>query len=146
MKIRLLLATPDAASLHLFEAVLQSALELMPLALTTEHAGAASQVVARAKRSADDVVLLDWALAQEETPDLIRKMLTENPRLRIVTILPLGYRQYRTECWMAGACTGIAKEHMDQEWLSSVLCIMHRAMSREARLLERLAEYEAVVV
>ena len=146
MIIRLLFATTDAASLHLFEAVLVSALDLTPLDVVTEHAGAASMVLSRAAREAGDVILLDWLLAMEETPALIRRLLATNPRLRIVTILPLGYRQYRMECWQAGACTGIAKEHMDQDWLSSVLCIMRRDMEREARLQARLDAYESTPV
>jgi len=144
MRIRLLFATPDAASLRLFEAVLASALELTPLDVVTQHAGTSAMVLSRAGREVDDVILLDWLLALEETPAHIRKLLATNPRLRIVTILPLGYRQYRMECWQAGACTGIAKEHMDQDWLSSVLCIMRRAMEREARLQARLDAYEAI--
>jgi DNA-binding NarL/FixJ family response regulator len=145
MNIRLLFATPDAASLRLFEAVLASALELTPLDIHVEHASSSPTVLSRARQDADDVVLLDWLLAQQETSALIRKMLATNPRLRIVTILPLGYRQYRAECWQAGACTGIAKEHMDQEWMSSVLCIMRRAMEREARLRASLAEREGML-
>jgi hypothetical protein len=55
-----------------------------------------------------------------------------------VALLPQSYRQYRREVWQAGACSSIAKENMEQEWLSSVLCIMHRAMEREARLIASL--------
>jgi len=55
----------------------------------------------------------------------------------VVALLPLGYRQYRQRVWQAGACNSIPKEHMDQEWLSSILCVMHRAMQREARLIVR---------
>ena len=29
----------------------------------------------------------------------------------------------------------IPKEHIDQKWLSSILCVMYRAMQRELRLL-----------
>jgi len=38
-----------------------------------------------------------------------------------------------------GACNSIPKEHMEQEWFSSIICVMHRAMEREERL---RAEYE----
>ncbi len=51
-----------------------------------------------------------------------------------MTLLPLQLRQYRQCIWDAGSCSSVPKEHMDQEWLSSVLCLMHRAMAREARL------------
>ena len=57
-----------------------------------------------------------------------------NPRLRSIALLPQSYRQYRKQVWQAGACSSIAKENMEQEWFSSVLCIMHRAMQREAKL------------
>ena len=150
MNIRLLLATPDAASLRLFETVLASALELTPLDVTTAHAGSLSALHARLDRALDDVVMLDWLVAQEQTPMLVRELLAKNPRLRIVAVLPLGLRQYRRQVWEAGACAGIAKESMEQEWFSSVLCIMHRAMEREARLLATLmpsrAEWEAAPV
>ncbi len=142
MNTRILIATPDAASLHLIETVLEAALELLPLDVSTEHAGTPNLVLSRAAREADDLVLLDWQLAHDGTPALIREMLATCPGLRIVTVLPLGYRQYRLECWQAGACTGIAKEHLDQDWLSSVLCIIRRAMEREARLMARLQESE----
>ena len=66
----------------------------------------------------------------------MRALLVRNPRLRIVALLPQSYRQYRQQVWEAGACTSIPHEHMDQEWLSSILCVMHRAMEREARLLQ----------
>jgi hypothetical protein len=54
--------------------------------------------------------------------------------MRIVALLPESYRQYRQRVWEAGACSSIPQEHMDQEWLSSILCVMKRAMQREAAL------------
>lgn len=144
MKIRLLFATPDATSLRLFESVLASALELTPLDVTTAQAGSTAALFARLDSRADDVILLDWLFVQEETPALVREILTHSPKMRIVAVLPQTYRQYRSQVWQAGACSSIAKENMEQEWFSSVLCIMHRAMQREARLIAlyegRLAE------
>jgi len=49
----------------------------------------------------------------------------------------MALHQYRRQVWCAGACNGIPKEYMDQEWFSTVLCIMHRAMEREAKLLAK---------
>jgi hypothetical protein len=88
----------------------------------------------------DDIILLDWQLAGPQTPALVRDMLVRDPLLRVVTLLPEHQRQYRQLVWDAGACNGIPKEHIDQEWLSTVLCLMHRAMQREARFLEKVPE------
>ena len=110
-------------------------MELLSLDILTEHVGTRSGLLARVDHALDDVVMLDWLVCQEGTPALVREMLDRNPKLRIVTVLPAGLRQYRKECWQAGACTGIAKEYMEQEWLSSVLCIMHRAMERHSAAL-----------
>ena len=79
------------------------------------------------------MILLDWDLVQSDTPKLVKDILAANPQLRVVVLLPQSSRQYRQLVWDAGACNGIPKEYMDQEWLSTVLCIMHRAMQREAK-------------
>ncbi len=114
--------------------MLASALELTPLNVAVAHVTTKDALLARADADADDVVVLDWLLADAETPALVAALGAHNPRLRIVAVLPLSYRQYRRQVWQAGACSSIAKENMEQEWFSSVLCIMHRAMQREARL------------
>jgi len=134
MEIRLLFATPDEESQALLDSLLSSALELTPLLVRAEHAATKEQLLARVDADADDVVVLDWLMALSETPALVATLLQRNPRLRIVALLPHSYRQYRKQVWQAGACSSIAKENMEQEWFSSVLCIMHRAMQREARL------------
>ena len=134
MEIRLLFATPDAESQMLLDSLLSSALELTPLTVRTAQATTIDALFARVDADADDVVVLDWLMAQAQTPALVATLLQHNPRLRIVALLPQSYRQYRKEVWQAGACSSIAKENMEQEWFSSVLCIMHRAMQREARL------------
>ncbi|MCB0035826.1 MAG: response regulator transcription factor [Anaerolineales bacterium] len=90
---------------------------------------------ARAYGHVDDVILLDWELAQEDTPELVSQILDSNPQLRVVAMLPLNNRQYRQRVWEAGACNGIPKEHMDQEWLATVLCLMTRAIQREQKIL-----------
>ena len=141
MEIRLVFATPDEESLDLFYALLSSALKLTPLHVTPARAANREELLARADEALDDVVVLDWLMSQNDTPALVRELLVHNPKLRIVATLPLTYRQYRQKVWSAGACSSIAKEHMEQEWFSSVLCIMYRAMEREARL---LAELQAI--
>lgn len=134
MEIRLLFATPDPESQALLDSLLASALELTPLEVKVEHAATQETLLARTDADADDIVVLDWLMAKSDTPALVAGLLEHNPRVRIVAILPQSYRQYRKEVWQAGACSSIAKENMEQEWFSSVLCIMHRAMQREARL------------
>jgi DNA-binding NarL/FixJ family response regulator len=134
MEIRLLFATPDPESAALLDALLASALELTPLNVTVEHVATQNVLLARADADADDVVVLDWLMASAATPALVSTLVEHNPRLRIIALLPQSYRQYRMQVWQAGACSSIAKENMEQEWFSSVLCIMHRAMQREARL------------
>lgn len=134
MELRLLYATPDADSLMLLESLLASALELTPLQVTTAHVASTGALMARADSRSDDIILLDWPMAYAATPQLVHELLERNPQLRIVALLPASYRQYRREVWRAGACSSIAKENMEQEWLSSVLCVMHRAMQREAKI------------
>jgi DNA-binding NarL/FixJ family response regulator len=140
MVIRLLFATTDLATRELFASLLASALELTPLQISVAHATSLDELLARVDARADDVVILDWPIANESTPAVVRTMTLRNPSVRTVTLLPLSHRAYRREVWQAGACSSIAKEHIEQEWLSSILCVMNRAMEREARL---LAAFEA---
>jgi DNA-binding NarL/FixJ family response regulator len=134
MLIRLLFATPEASFRKLLDSVIETALELTPLAVTTAAVAARPALLQRVEAGADDVIVLDWSLAGPGTPDLVREILRRNGQLRVVALLPEIQRQYRQQVWAAGACSSIPKEHIDQEWLSSILCVMHRAMEREARL------------
>ncbi len=139
MEIRLLFATSDGESLLLLKSLLERTQSLTCFgvrmcAVTTREA-----LLARVDADEDDVILLDWPMAGSRTPDLVREILGRNPQTRVVALLPMNYRQYRQRLWDAGACNSIPKEYMDQEWLSSILCVMHRAMEREARL---RAQYE----
>jgi DNA-binding NarL/FixJ family response regulator len=134
MQIRLLFATPEAEFLKVLDSVIESALELTPLQVTTAAAAARQPLLQRVDAGADDVVVLDWSLAGPATPDLVRELLQRNPQVRVVALLPEIQRQYRQQVWAAGACSSIPKEHIDQEWLSSILCVMYRAMEREMRL------------
>jgi DNA-binding NarL/FixJ family response regulator len=135
MLMRLLLAIPDDESLNLMYSILDAALCLTPLDVNGAEARTHVDLTTRVDAGQDDIIILDWQIAGAETPDLVREILNRNPLLRVVVLLPEHYRQYRQLVWDAGACNGIPKEHMDQEWLSTVLCIMHRAMQREARFL-----------
>lgn len=133
--LRMLLAIPATEEMALIHSILNSALDLTCLDVTTMEVYNRDALMARIITDQDDMVLLDWDIAQEQTPDLVREILTLNRRLRIVVLLPLSHRQYRQSVWDAGACNGIPRDHMDQEWLSTVLCLMQRAIERETRIL-----------
>jgi DNA-binding NarL/FixJ family response regulator len=135
MIIRMLLAIPAIEEMALIHSILDSALDLTCLDVATAEVHNRDELIARIGEDQDDVVLLDWDIAQEQTPNLVSELLILNRRLRIVALLPLSHRQYRQSVWDAGACNGIPREHMDQEWLSTVLCLMYRAMQREQRIL-----------
>ncbi|MBK8047444.1 MAG: response regulator transcription factor [Anaerolineales bacterium] len=132
--IRLVFATPDADTLGVLHSMLRAAQQLTCPTVTTVDIESTPALHARIESRSDDVVLLDWALAEEATSELVHKILSLNPQLRVVVLLPLDMRQYRQQVWDAGACNSIPKEYMDQEWLASILCVMYRAMQREARL------------
>jgi DNA-binding NarL/FixJ family response regulator len=134
VSIRLLIAAPDPESIGLYDGLLEHALRLLPLDITVGHARTRAELTRRALGHEDDVLILDWLLAGSETPQYLRELLASHPRLRTLVVMPLDLRQYRTCLWNAGACVGLPKEHLDHEWLLSMLCLMSRAMEREARL------------
>ena len=142
MLIRLLFATPEAEFLKLLDSVIETALELTPLEVTTAAVNARPALLQRIAAGDDDVIVLDWSLVGAATPDLVREILQRNSQLRVVALLPEIQRQYRQQVWSAGACSSIPKEHIDQEWLSSILCVMYRAMQRELRLRAAVAAGE----
>lgn len=136
MNIRLLLAVPDAETEQLMTSLLDAAMCLVPLDIHAQRARNREEVLARVHACVDDVVMLDWGLAGPETPALVESFLQINRQLRVIVLLPQNMRQYRQQLWQAGACSSIPKEYLDQEWISSALCIMNRAMEREARLIK----------
>ena len=139
MEIQLLFATPDSESLFLLNSLLERTQALTCFGVRTAAVTTREALLARVDAGEDDVILLDWPMAGSQTPGLVKEILARNPQTRVVALLPMNYRQYRQQLWDAGACNSIPKEYMDQEWLSSILCVMHRAMEREARL---RAQYE----
>lgn len=140
MAIRILLAIPTETCLGLLHSLLDEARNLICFDLATAEVWTRSALLERIHSGLTDeaenvdIILLDWELAEQETPTVVRELLTLNPRLRIIALLPHHLRQYRELVWEAGACNSMPKEHMDQEWLSSILCVMFRAMQREAKL------------
>jgi DNA-binding NarL/FixJ family response regulator len=144
MLLRLLLAIPQSEELALVHSILDSALDLTCLDVAADEVTDVANLRAVVAEDRHDIILLDWDMAQSETPALVSEILRHNPQMRVVVLLPLSYRQYRQMVWDAGACNGIPREHMDQEWLLTVLCLMHRAMEREKRILAACQKEEAV--
>lgn len=136
MNIRLLFATPDPDAHALLHSLVESSLELTCIGVSVAKVSDRATLLQRVEDRLDDVILLDWPMAGADTPELVSSILARNPKVRVVALLPLSYRQYRQLVWNAGACNSIPKEHMDQEWLSSILCVMYRAMQREAKLVD----------
>ncbi len=144
MTIRVLLAGPNPNSLDLQRVLLDASTNLVCFRVQSSSAATVEALWARVDADLDDVILLDWQLVEAQTPELVRAILQRKPRLRIVALLPQGYRQYRKSVWEAGACSSIPQEHMDQEWLSTVLCLMHRSIEREQRILSTGTKEEVV--
>jgi hypothetical protein len=130
--MRLVIAAPDAESIALYRSLLDSAIRLLPLDIGARVVTTRGALLEQAADA--DAVLLDWLLAGADTPDYLGELRALNPSLRTIVVMPLALRQYRTCLWDAGACVGLPKEHLDQEWLLSMLCLMNRAMEREQRV------------
>ena len=113
MLIRLLFATPEAEFLKLLDSVIETALELTPLEVTTAAVNARPALLQRIAAGDDDVIVLDWSLVGAATPDLVREILQRNSQLRVVALLPEIQRQYRQQVWSAGACSRIPTEHIN---------------------------------
>jgi CheY-like chemotaxis protein len=134
MRIKVLFATPDQHALELLNSLLSSAANLFCPDVEADSVTSREALIARISTAYDDVVFVDWLMAEADTPNLVKELVQHNPKIRIVALLPQYFRQYRERVWEAGACNSIPKEHMDQEWLSSILCVMYRAMQREQKL------------
>lgn len=139
MTTRLLIAAPDQDSLDLYRSLLDSALQLLPLDLAAQYLAAPEALTQAVAAQTADVLLLDWQLAGADTPRYLGELIKLHPQLRTIVIAPLHLRQYRQCLWEAGACVGLPKEYLDQEWLLSMLCLINRAIEREARLRQELA-------
>ena len=133
MNVRLLIAAPDAESVDLYQTLVRSALRLLPLDINAAYAASRDELIERVGAHQSDVVLLDWEIAGPATPDFLHTLIGLHPGLRTIVVMPLQLRQYRQCLWEAGVCVGLPKEHLDQEWLLSMLCLITRAMEREAR-------------
>ena len=88
MQMRLLFAAPDASMQQLLRNVLSAALCFTPLDVIATTVESKTDLLARLGQNLDDVVLLDWNIADEDTPALVTQILEANPALRVVTLLP----------------------------------------------------------
>ncbi|MCB0044484.1 MAG: hypothetical protein KDD92_03545 [Caldilineaceae bacterium] len=143
LPVKVLFATSDEQSLALLHSLLNSAVDLMCFEVHAASTTTQEELRARVAAQMDDVIFLDWDVAEAGTPMLVETLIQQNPQIRAVVLLPLDHRQYREKVWCSGACNSIPKEHMDQEWLSSILCVMYRAMQREQVLRAELAARSA---
>lgn len=134
VSIHLLIAVPDPISQELMITLLDAARQMSPIQVEASQAVTQEDLVQRVAKKIDDVVFLDWQLAEAGTPDLAGELMRINPKIRIVVLLPFQLRQYRQCLWETGICSCMPKEHLDQEWLCSVLCLINQSMEREARL------------
>ncbi len=98
MSIRVLLAGPNPNSLDLQRILLDASTNLVCFLVESSSVASVEALWARVDADLDDVILLDWHLVEAQTPDLVRAILQSKPRLRIVALLPQGYRQYRQAC------------------------------------------------
>lgn len=134
MTIRLVFAAKDSTTTELLDRLLDATRPLLTFDVVAQHVSSPAELCERAVTGMDHVVLLDWGLAEAGTPSLIEKLFHCDATLRVVALLPQSQVQYRTSVWTVGACASIPREQVDQEWLASVLCVVQRAMMREARL------------
>lgn len=125
-QVQLLVATTDPDSIELYRALVDSALQLLPLDIAVNFVTTQAEVVQHVAASGIDVVLIDWQVAGAKTDQFIRLLATTHPFLCLIAVIPLNVRQYREQVWNAGAWACIPKEHLDQEWLHSVLCLICR--------------------
>lgn len=132
MVIRLLFAVPDTRTRDLLQSLSNAALRLVPLQVEMNHAQSQDELVARTRMRRDDLVMLDWTLAEADTPKLVRELKCLHPWLHLIVLLPLQLQPYRQSIWEAGVCTSIPKESLEQEWLSSVLCMASRHLEWQA--------------
>lgn len=134
MTIRLLFAADDQATLELFDRLLEATRPLLAFDVEAQHVSSRATLCERAKAGVNDVVLLDWGIAEASTPMLIEEIFRCDADLFVVALLPQSLIQYRTAVWTVGACALIPREHIDPEWLAGVLGVVNRSMLREARL------------
>ncbi len=132
--VHVLTVVSDRETLDLVSALLGESLRLVPFDIDADNVNTRDELLERMNLGHDESILLDWTFEGPGTPDLVREIARVNPRARVIVLLPEQMRQYRESTWEAGACGSIPKDLLDQEWMSSVLCMISRSMEREERL------------
>jgi DNA-binding NarL/FixJ family response regulator len=140
MTFRLLVAEKDPEFCRTLLEVSRTVVDLLPIDLSVRDARSMAQVRTDVTGWQADAVLLDWNIADHDTPAFIKELQTLSPGLRVLTLLPASVIEYRRTVWEAGACASIPRDRLDPEWLATAVCIMTRAMQREARLKARVRE------
>ncbi|MBI4277967.1 MAG: hypothetical protein HY660_05875 [Armatimonadetes bacterium] len=138
MAFHLLLAEKDAEFRRTLVELVQAVRVRLPVALDCDVTSSPEETREQVARRQPDALLLDWHIAAEGTPEFIRDLQALDPGIRILVLLPGDARQYRLAVWAAGACAGIPRERVEAEWLTTAVCIMQRAMQREANLRARV--------
>jgi hypothetical protein len=125
MPLRLLLAMADDESLNLMYATLEAALRLTYLDISVAEAHTRDELLGRVDRQLDDLTFLEWQMVGAGTPTLVAEILSRNPWLRVVVLLPEPQQQYRLRVWEAGACMVFLKNILTRNGCqpSFVLCI-----------------------
>ena len=116
------------------DCVLAATRPLLAFDVAVQHAATRAAVCGRAAADADDVILLDWGLAVADTPSLIEDFSGVTPICAWWRCSRRPRAISGARVWATGACASIHRGTNDQEWLASVLCILYRALAREARL------------
>lgn len=134
MDVTLTCAVADHKTRALLESVVLATQPLLLFHVVVHYVEQVDELLIRADRQVDDMVLLDWAFAQAATPSLIQQLLARHSDLYIVALLPAAYRQYRQAVWEAGACSGLPHTALDQELLASALWLLHYTLARKQQL------------
>ncbi|MDR7482309.1 MAG: hypothetical protein QN183_10550 [Armatimonadota bacterium] len=137
MAFRLLIAEPHVEFRQTVREVVEATRPLLPVDLEVAEAATLADTHARLAGWRPHALLLDWDIAADATPLLLNALQHDTPGLRVLVMLPGGAPQYRAAVWTAGACAGIPRDRLDGEWLATAVCLVRRAMEREAHLWQR---------
>lgn len=119
--------------------LVDAARRLLPIEIEVAEASSVAQTHQQIAAWRPDALLLDWSLAPSGMLEVVGDILAGDPMLRLLVLLPETGIEYREAVWRAGACACLPRHRADAEWLQAMLCVMHRARQREARLRENAA-------
>jgi DNA-binding NarL/FixJ family response regulator len=145
MPFRLLLAEKDPEFRRTLQELSQTVCDLLPIDLAVRDAASLAEAREGVSSWQPDGVLLDWNIAADATPGFIQELQRLSPGLRVLVMLPGHAYEYRRTVWEAGACAGVPRERVEAEWLATAVCIMTRAMQREAALRTRVKQLCPVI-